>query len=172
MRKLRFALVLPITQVVIALILLLWADRTPVPPHLDYSYHPPAWLICKGLNAPVMLLLVPFGGDWYFVPSRPIVGRGLFLIFVAVVWYLVGRAVDQREAPRPARVRRMVTVLVVRSFVLAAGGLLFYSGWNELSGPITTAVGAFLTLTWSASLIFLSGRALVRMIPRGLAKSG
>jgi hypothetical protein len=169
MRKLKFAIVLPIAQVLIASILLLWADRTPVPPHLDYYYHPPAWLICKGLNAPAMLLLVPFGGNWYFLPSMPIVGRGLFLIFVAVVWSLVGRTVDQREAPRPAGERRMVTVLAVQFLVLAAGGLLFYSGWNELSGPITTAVGAFLTLTWSVSLIFLSGRELVRMI-RGLAR--
>ena len=145
MRKLKFAIVLPITQVLIALILLLWADRTPVPPKLDYYYLPPAWLICKGLNAPAMLLLVPFGGDWYFVPSMPIVGRGLFLMFVAVVWYLVGRALDR--GPRPAGERRMVTVLMVQSLVLTAGGLLLYSGWNELSGPITTTVGAFLTLT-------------------------
>ena len=46
-----------------------------------------------------MLLLVPFGGTWYFVPPILIVGRALFLISVAIVWYFVGRLLDQRRAP-------------------------------------------------------------------------
>jgi hypothetical protein len=42
MRKLRLAIALPIIQVLIASILLLWSDRTPVsPPNFA-----PAWLIC------------------------------------------------------------------------------------------------------------------------------
>jgi hypothetical protein len=179
MRKLRLAIALPITQVLIASILLLWSDRTPVsPPNFA-----PAWLICKGMNAPAMLLMTVFGGNWYFVPSMPFVGRGLFLMSVATVWYLVGRALDQRENPRPVRKRRVATVLVVQSLILGVGALLFYAGWNELSGSFNTAVRAFpltwsvslmgtlLTLTWSVSLILLSGRALVRTIRGGLARS-
>jgi hypothetical protein len=156
---------LPITQVLIAWVLLLWADQTPVPP----PNFPPAWLICKTLNAPAMLLMTAFGGNWYFVPPVPFVGRGLFLMSVAAVWYLVGRALDQRKAPRPARERPVATRLVVQSLFLTVGGLLFYLGWNELSRPITITLGAFLTLAWSVSLLFFSGRALVRMIRRDLA---
>jgi len=95
MRKLKFAIVLPLIQVLVAVVLLLQADRTHGPGGVDYHYFPPAWLICKGLNAPAMLLLVPFGGTWYFVPQIPIVGRALFLISVAIVWYFVGRLLDQ-----------------------------------------------------------------------------
>jgi hypothetical protein len=177
-RKLKFAIVLPITQLLIASTLLLWADRTYVPP----PNFPLAWLICKGLNAPAILLLVPFGGTWYFLPPMPFVGRALFLMSVALIWYPVGRVLDQRKAAKRARERR-VTVLVVQSLLLTAGGLLFYFGWNELRGSLLTDVGAFpstwsvslmgtfFTLTWSVSLIFLSGRALARMVPRGLARS-
>lgn len=68
MYKLRFAVALPILQTLVALILLLWADRTPTPRNVEFFYHPAAWLICKGLNAPAMLLLIPLGGTWYFVP--------------------------------------------------------------------------------------------------------
>jgi hypothetical protein len=172
MRKLKLAIILPIMQVLVAAALLVWADRTPSPPGIDYAYHPPAWLICKGLNAPVMLLLAPFGGNWYNVPSVPFFGRGLFLIFVAAIWYLVGRALDQRKAPNPPPgERRSATILGVQALFLTTGGFLFYAGWNELSGPVTTNIGAFLTLTWSVSLIFLSGRTLVRMTRRNFVRS-
>jgi hypothetical protein len=173
MRKLKLAIVLPIGQVLIASILLLWADRTPVPRYWNYPYHPAAWLICKDLNAPAMLLLIPFGGNWYNLPlqSVPIVSRGLFLMSVAGIWYLVGRALDQREAPRPVRKRQAATVLVVHSLSLVLGGLLFYAGWDELSGPNAVTIGPFLAMAWAVSLIFLSGRSLVRMIRRGLART-
>ena len=103
MRKLKLAIILPIIQVLVAVVLLLQADRTHGPGGLDYHYFPPAWLICKGLNAPAMLLLVPFGGTWYFVPQIPIVGRSLFLISVMIVWYFVGRWPGKSGARAPHR---------------------------------------------------------------------
>ena len=114
MRKLKLAIVLPIIQVLVALFLLLQADRTHGPGGVDYHYFPPAWLICKGLNAPAMLLLIPFGGTWYFVPPIPMVGRALFLISVAIVWYFVGRLLDQRRAPSRAREHRVATTLLLQ----------------------------------------------------------
>ena len=163
MRKLKLAIVLPIIQVVVASSLLLQADRTQVPRGLDYYYHPAAWLICKGLNAPALLLLVPFGGTWYFVPPIPIVGRALFLISVAIVWYFVGRLLDQRRAPSRARERRLATTLV-QSLFLVAGVILFYNGLNELGVPISTVVGALLTFIWALSLIFFSSVSLLRVL--------
>jgi hypothetical protein len=186
MRKLKLAIVLPVTQVLIAWILLLWADQTPVPRGLDYMYHPPAWLVCKGLNAPVMLLLIPFGGNWYNAPAVPIVGRGLFLVAVAVVWYLVGRAIDRRESPKAGDGRGLAAMIGVQSLLLAVGGVLFYAGWSEMGGYLTISVRAFLTvpwslrlaalgpffsLMWSVSLIFLSSRTLMRILRRRLAPS-
>lgn len=40
MRKLRLAVALPILQILVALVLLLWADRTPIPRNVDFYYHP------------------------------------------------------------------------------------------------------------------------------------
>jgi hypothetical protein len=164
MRKLKFAIVLPLIQVLVAVVLLLQADRTHGPGGVDYHYFPPAWLICKGLNAPAMLLLVPFGGTWYFVPQIPIVGRALFLISVAIVWYFVGRLLDQRRAPSRAREHRVATTLLLQFLLLVVGGILFYSGLNELGGPISTVVGVLLTFIWAVSLIFLSGVSLLRVV--------
>jgi hypothetical protein len=186
MRTLKLALILPVAQVLIAWILLAWADRTPVPPGLDYMYHPPAWLVCKGLNAPVMLLLFPVGGNWYNAPTVPIVGRGLFLVFVAVIWNLVGRALDRRGHQKPGGEQTLATVLSVHSLILVVGAVLFYAGLNEMGGSIggfvwtflhvpwplrLVGLGPFFTLIWSVSLIFLSSRTLLRTLKRRLAPS-
>jgi hypothetical protein len=164
MRKLKLAIFLPIIQVLVAVVLLLKADRTIGPGGVDYYFFPPAWLICKGLNAPAMLLLVPFGRSWYFVPQIPIVGRALFLISVAVVWYFVGRALDQRRAPSRAREHRVATTLLLQFLLLVAGGILIYSGLNELRKPISTVVGVLLTFIWAVSLICFSSVSLLRMV--------
>ncbi len=164
MRKLKLAIFLPIIQVLVAVVLLLQADRTHGPGGVDYHYFPPAWLICKGLNAPAMLLLVPFGGTWYFVPPILIVGRALFLISVAIVWYFVGRLLDQRRAPSRAREHRIRTTLLLHFLLLVAGGVLFYEGFNELGAPISTVAGVLLTFAWATSLIFFSSVSLWRVI--------
>jgi hypothetical protein len=136
-----------------------------------------------------MLLMLPFGGNWNFVPQIPYVGRGFFLIGVGLVWYLVGRALDWRGA-KPAIEPRLITVLAAQSLVLVAGVLLLSIAWRDVSYPETTISGAFLdvvqsvratpalgligtslTLAWSFALIFFSGRSLARMIRRGVARS-
>jgi hypothetical protein len=164
MRKLKLAIILPIIQVLVATVLLLQADRTRGPGGVDYHFFPPAWLICKGLNAPAMLLLVPFGGTWYFVPPIPIVGRALFLISVAAVWYFVGRVLDERRAPSQAREHRVAITLILRFLLLVAGGILFYGGWNEFGAPISTLVGLLLTFIWALSLIVFSSVSLLRLL--------
>jgi hypothetical protein len=164
MRKLKLAMILPIIQVLVASFLLLQADRTQIPRGLDYYCHPAAWLICKGLNAPAMLLLVPFGGTWYFVPPIPVVGRALFLISVAAVWYFVGRVLDDRRAPSHAREHRVAITLIPRFLLLVAGGILFYGGWNEFGAPISTLVGLLLTFIWALSLIFFSSVSLFKVL--------
>jgi hypothetical protein len=186
MRKLKFAIVLPIAQILIASVLLLWADRTPIPP----PNFPVAWFLCRALNAPVMLLMIPLGGNWNFVPQIPFIGRSLFLTSVGVVWYLVGRALDRRGA-KPAREPRVVTVLAAQSLLLVAGILLLLIAWRDVSYPETSfrgafldvvrtvgatpvlgLIGTFLTLAWSVSLIFLSCRTFVRLIRRRVVRSG
>jgi len=186
MGKLKLAIVLPIAQILIASILLLWADRAPYPP-LSF---PAGWFFCRLLNAPVVVLMFLFGGNWNYLPEIPFVGRGIFLISVGLFWYLVGRLLDRRGA-KPAKEPRVVTVVATQSVVLVAGVLLLLIAWRDVSYPETSfrrafldvvrivgatpvlgLIGTFLTLAWSFGLIFFSGRSLVRIIRRGVAGSG
>ena len=138
-----------------------------------------------------MLLMPPFGGNWNFVPDVPYVGRGFFLICVGLLWYFVGRALD-RGGAQPAKEPRVIVVLAIQSLVMVTGVLLWMIGRRELSdkifpsvsslvmfmraagytSPILGFIGTLLTLTWAVSLIFLSGRTFVRLIRRGVARSG
>jgi len=96
-----------------------------------------------------------------------------------------------RRGTKPARAPRVVTVLAVQSLLLVAGVFLLLIAWRDVSYPETSFRGAFLdvvriigntpvlgligifvTLAWSVSLIYLSGRTLVRMIRRGLVRPG
>lgn len=186
MRKLKFAVVLPIIQILIASILLLWADRAPYP-RLSF---PAGWFFCRLLNAPVVVLMFPFGGNWNYLPEIPFAGRGIFLMSVGGFWYLVGRMLDRRGA-KPVREPSLITVLATQSLVLVAGVLLLLIAWRDVSYPETSfrgafldvvrivgatpilgLIGTFLTLAWSISLIFLSARKLVRMVRRRAANSG
>ena len=136
-----------------------------------------------------MLLMIAFGGNWNFVPQIPFVGRGLFLTSVAVVWYLVGRAVEQR-GKAPDRKHSVAFDLSTRTLSFVAGVLLLLIVWRGLSYPETTLSGAYLdvvqniratpalgligtslTLAWALGLIFFSGRSLVRMFRCGLPRS-
>lgn len=132
--------------------------------NIDYFYHPTAWLICKGLNAPAMLVLVPFGGTWYFVPPIETfgLGRGLFLAAVGAVWYFVGRAIDQRRVPGPRKTSRPVTLLA-DLLLLLAGAVLFYAGFHEFAHPpaLPTRLGGLLSMTWAVGFVFISIRSLL-----------
>jgi hypothetical protein len=177
LHKLRLALIMPVIQFVVAATLLQWGYRTPVPPGSEI-YIPTVRLVCRGLNAPALLfrILDPFtwGVEWHDVP-RSILGFDTgdipFLVGVIVVWYLVGRTLDKRRLISGTAVRSRIAVALVACFLLLLGGFLFSAGLHDFGpgrpnnpGP---PFGAILTLVWSITLIFLSGRELLTLIPRG-----
>ena len=170
MRKLRLALVLPITQFIVATILLHWGVRVEF-------YAPTPRLICWGLNAPALLFTSLDPGRWgptFAWWPGSIIGVDMddvfFLAGVIVVWYVVGRALDQRRTSvSAARRLGMVTTLIVQVLLLALGALLLVGGLWDLRHWQFGVVGqppwrAVITLMWSAGLILLSGRGLVRAI--------
>jgi hypothetical protein len=176
MRKLKLAGVLPIMQFVIAASLLQYGYRASVA-HGTEFYVPTARLICLGLNAPAMLFMhlnpTSWGEAFDFLP-RSVLGFDtddlFFLLGVVVVWYFVGRAVDQRQFSRTAGKRRIMAPLTACPLLLALGGLLFHWGQQNLKNPYDNPdppFGAVLMLAWAVSLIFFSGRWLVRTI-RGM----
>jgi hypothetical protein len=174
MRKLRLAFLLPTIQVLFAASLLQWAQRRPVPRGGEL-YVPTARLICFGLNAPALIFRflnpIRWGSSFAWVP-RATLGFDtddiFFLVGVIVVWYLTGRALDQRQQPwRTAEGNRTsVRKILLYSILLAAGGALLVLGLQELgahraNNPASSVEG-ILTLTWSIALIFSSSYLLFR----------
>jgi len=141
-------------------------------------YVPTARLICRGLNAPAVLFNVLDPIEWGVAPSwlpHSVFGFDtgdlFFLAGVIVIWYLVGRALDQRRALTAAGRRQVVTALIVYSLLLALGGLLLFAGLQDFRPPQFSNLDyrperAILTLIWAAGLIFVSGRGLVGMVRR------
>jgi hypothetical protein len=176
MWKLRLGFVLPVVQIVIAVILLQLDYRTAAPYGSD-SYVPAVRWICRGLNAPALTfrMLHPYfwGVTWDWVP-RYILGfvadDFLLLVGVAVVWYFVGRAVDKRRSGE-VRENQLVIRLAKSAFLLALGGTLALAGLREWSQSAILwlvapgrLVGALLILIWAASLITISCIGIVRVV--------
>jgi hypothetical protein len=171
MHKLKLAIFLPIIQFAIAVILLKQAGRP------DF-YVPTSKLICWGLNAPALL----FRGQALWGPISVLVpgsirgvdaGDLFFLLGVIVVWYLVGRALDRKRnlENECGPIRPMA--VVAHCFLLVVGGLLLYVG-AALLGDVNyrgRPERGILTLLWAVSLLFFSGRALMRSARRRVAKS-
>jgi hypothetical protein len=182
-RELKLSLVLPVVQVAIAAALLEWAYRATYPRGVEL-YVPTGRLICLGLNAPARLFRFADPTQWESTPAwvpRSLFGFStddLFLLAgVAVVWFLVGLALDHRHDLDTMGGRKKALGLVVSPLLLALGGLLFYGALREL-GPnnnnVNAPIGGILTLMWALSLIFFPGKWLVNAIfraDRGLDSS-
>src|ERR1700730_7072894 len=162
--QLKFSIVLPVVQFILAILLLEWADRASRP-RFDTLYYPTSQLVCAGINAPATIL-IGFAGLFDRVDHAPppIFGLGLdevfFFIGVLILWFLVGKVLDRRWSPgeRPAKwtVIRLLSLGVPLELL---GALLFYEGlhgiltpgrWNNYFGNIVQNI---LVLLWSLILI-------------------
>jgi hypothetical protein len=168
--KLKLALTLPAAQLAIATILLWWPAG-----HVRSPDPTTAVLICWGLNAPALFFRVL--GKWgpmFDLTGGAILGVGLgdffFLLGVVVVWYLVGRTLDQRRTSEVAPKRhRPAAAILGYGFLLTLGGYLFFVGLHDfhdlnyisLRHPPALGLGS---LAWSVSLILISGRGIVNAV--------
>jgi hypothetical protein len=176
LRKLKLALALPIIQFIGATLVLRWDGPSALGP-------PTLLLICRGLNAPALLLRVQamWGPFSKWVPGS-LAGVDtsdlLFLVGVLFTWYFVGRALDRRRAPNPPGSQKPTVSIAVASLLLATGGILLFAALAEFRNPNFADLGppffdfhrrpeeALLTLIWSVSLIFLSLRGLTALVHR------
>jgi len=165
-RKLRFAILLPVIQVAIAIILL----RLAGPPGFSY---PPTLLICWGVNAPAKLLAAAVssletGMGWELpgFPSIDVVDP-IFFLGIIVVWFLVGFALDRRNSLRQ-QTEINIFDFPLHGSLAALGGLFLYLAMLDFAEPSASNMGAHrfthatLVLLWSASLIWLGGRKLLQ----------
>ena len=171
MRKLRFAHILPLAQLVLAATLLEWDRLAGAPLGLNSLY------VCYGINAPAMLILWLarlLQVDYISVSWMPFwLGHLLFLGGVVVLWYLVGRALEQRRSRKPLdRGRAAAAVGIWRTFLVLLGILLMSvsvemarNGVRNSGGP-GDLVAPALFAVWSGILIILPGVQLVKSLLR------
>lgn len=180
MRQLRFAFLLPIAQLVVALLLLQWGHRILPPRGLDTIYLPTPRLVCIGINGPAVLFRI---GDfltpqaWKYLQVGGFSPDELwFLLGVLVIWFLIGHALDARGLRGASTPRIGIGTLITCIAMLIVAALLLFLGlkhihpyeWNNPASPV---VGIFF-IVWSLALGLLSGRKLTRFIKVKRASTG
>jgi hypothetical protein len=188
--KLKFALALPIMQFLLALTAVLWyfelPERHPASallfrPAVSSFYHgmnAPAWIISVLISEAIRSLIlgsVPSRPDWsslsvYGIP----VAETLFLVLVAVLWFLVGRAIDQRRLAGARSGKTTWVGVILNTILLLLGVVLMVgaaNGIGDLRSPaqllgtrpfIYFSIPAeILLIAWSVLLILLPGKKLV-----------
>jgi hypothetical protein len=175
MPKLGTIFLLPAAQVALALFLLAWSHQVRSPRGLDTLYVPTPYFVCMGINAPV-LMIKPLISLVAAIPKDhvpwSIFGFGLdeilFLLAVAVLWYLVARWFATFRSRKMDHAIKTNTAGLLWQIVMAAiGGLLCLLGvgflrssgrFNNTEGNI--AEGA-LFIIWAFALLLVSARALL-----------
>ena len=182
MWQLRLTVVLTLGQVLLAAFLLLHSNgRGPEARKFDTVYVSTPVLVCEGINAPALVfkllgILFPEKIDQ---PPRELL-PGLtpvtlfFLVGVAVLWFSVGRALENRGpftrplAARTISSKLLFVLLVLWGCILLRQGLDVFQSlgtWNNRVGNIAEG---FLFFVWSGILIVIPSLGLVR----GFRKSG
>ena len=113
MPRVKFSIVLPDAQVLLAVGLQEWAIHSALPGQMCAPYLPTPILICYGIDAPAIvlrrLLLLPLEHRMTAIPL--IFGFRLddiaLLFCVALVWYFVGTRLDARLSSAKSAPRRM-----------------------------------------------------------------
>src|SRR5262249_48666517 len=156
------SIILPCVQVALAVGLWEWGRYQPRAQ--GFGAWPIAGLICYGINAPAILpsrlAVYPFRMMYppHFL-SYYSLSEWAFFAGVAVLWFLVGLALD-RKIRGTSTERRVTPVTIVwRLLLLAMGTVLFLLALRQFSMPWHqgnywgTIIESILFLVWSAVLI-------------------
>ena len=124
----------------------------------------PAEQIALGLNFPAVLstgLLVPFDSGLRDGASKELAEHVVMAVFVPLLWFMVGKRLDQRDRPPSVRPSLTARVLVWVGLVVAIGtAVLMIVALLRRFGEIV--LGRILTLAWAAFGIVLWSRAVRR----------
>jgi hypothetical protein len=171
MPMIKFSIILPCVQVPLAVGL--WEWGTYQPHSHSFGSWPTAGLVCYGINAPAILLsklaVYPFRMMYppHFLSHYSLL-EWAFFAGVAVVWFLVGLALDRKTARAGAEVRltmgrvlRYVLLVLVGIFLFLQALQGFSLPWHQGNywGTITESI---LFLAWSVVLIGIPILSLIK----------
>jgi hypothetical protein len=165
MPKLKLAVVLPIMQVILAIVLLKIGNSSELPKGWDTPYTPPISLVCTGISAPAFpltyfVLLLPRSMNLSAVLGFS-VQQILFLLGVAALWWWIGHMIDRRSSStKKAGTAGFQIFTSIFGFLL--GGVLLVAGiglWRQAlflrryATPFAYYLAGVLFLVWSIVLI-------------------
>jgi hypothetical protein len=199
MRRVRLAVVLPVVQVFIAAILLVWTDLA-IPIVYRYWWRFPRRevyidecviatnTVSHGINAPALLFRgLALSLRWQ---GHPVWGVGVedvfYLAGVVVLWYLAGRTLDRRRFRIKTSASRTATGRVWFNLLLVFWGTLLFVGCFTSFYELTRASGVniytfyfnwnvwaiVLALVWALTLLIFPGLNLAHWIRSKRADAG
>lgn len=161
MRRLKLSLILPVSQFLLASVLLRLGHTATKAAGFDTLYVSTPTLICYGLNAPAVVLLKSLL-FWLPRQGQPVVlgfdslELGL-LIGIILQWYAVVWIVEQYSFTIGQVSRAQIIVSVI---MIATGSLLGYAGavtlrYQSFNNLVGQTIEIMLVLAWAASLVGL-----------------
>jgi hypothetical protein len=172
----RMSRIMPVTQVILAMVLLKWGEYHPYPTWWVRGMYSSFWvptpiLVCYGLNAPAYRLVpalntLVFGRFMHkmagFYPVEQVL-----LLGVVVLWYLVGKKIDEWKRPDEFSELKPRTGKIVRNGILVLYGMLLLATMdlrdtdNNVIGDLIERI---LWFVWSVALILLPMQKLLAML--------
>ena len=169
MSTVKYRVVLPVMQFLLAVALLIAGRHSNPGKIVDFPYPPTSLMVCGAISAPAALLevlvrsLLPL--DRLNHSPTTLFGFQLedivFLIGVVVLWYMVGRFIDTRETLKTEPSGKAGLLPGASALVAAAAALLWLGIWPILDrGSILNLTGTILSsilkILWSGFLLWLA----------------
>jgi hypothetical protein len=165
--RIRFAWLLPLVQLLLAITLLYWNRFDTKQGLYDTLYASTPALLCGGINAPAIFLSA--GAHFFEHVDRALptifgldLVYALYLAGIVILWSIVGRMLDKRTASHGVETRWSLTKILWAGLPLTAMALiLLYFGVHGFLTPWrwNNRVGNLLQSTfyvgWSLVLLYL-----------------
>jgi hypothetical protein len=167
MRKLKWALFLPVAQFVVFVILIHWEN-------IELPYLGSLRGLCFAINSPGLFLydfflrMAPV--RWlppYILHIRS--DHFIFLVGVIFQWYMIGREFDKRQPPKSAIEAKLTTAAVLANLLVIAWGIrLIFADLDSIFVVHLSSyiIDGFIILAWALVLVILPTLRLAKSFRR------
>jgi hypothetical protein len=157
----KLKLILPIFQVTLAQILLVWGRSMHSPVRLDTPYESTITAVCHGLNAPTIvarpfthLVLSVFPAALPTWAHNFALDEIPFLLCVAVLWYLVAILILRNRTHKSPLILGLTLFFVVVLIFYGTQCFRFPFAWNN---PTASYIEGLFSLAWATALVLIYG---------------